>query len=689
MGNEEVFNEENPYIYGQFKSEPQKPGETKILRTPKTQNTNLLKSNIINCQTQLDCLEYHLKRRSNDNFLGTREYFPNEKKYGEYKWKSYTEIYKLSQYFLYGIEKLNLCPDIFVDDEIIGKNNYKFLGFYSVNREEWIVACFACQMNSIIITPLYDTLGINSIGFILEQTELETIIMEPKNIKKIIQMKEKNLLHNLKNIILLHSYDEDPKTLEENIQKLKSINLSIYHYENIIEKGKNCIKENENNIIQKKYKHAKPDSVYMICYTSGTSGNPKGAIIKQRSMCLAPHTMFTIGYIITEKDRVISFLPLAHIMEQLIFTGSMIYGTQTGFSSGSVSRLVEDLQKLKPTYLLAVPRILERVYKGIMEKVNKLNPFMQTMFEKAIEIKINNYKKYGILTHSLFDLLFFNKIKNILGGELNWMLSGGAPMQTEIVDRLKVMMCCPIIQGYGQTENCGGSLLCCIKDTTNISTGGLHDGNELKLVDLPEFGYYSNDINKDTGSLEPKGEICLRGDTIFAGYFKNKEETKKVLDDDGWFHTGDVGVIYTDKGNSINIIDRAKSLFKLSQGEYIAPEKVQNVLSNSKYINQIFLYGDSLYSYAIALIYPNKEECVKFVGNEDIWDNKMLINEIIKDCDIIGKENDLKGFELPKKILLIKEPFTQDNNMLTPTLKLKSNVIKKNYENEIKSLYKV
>ena len=108
MGNQEVFNEENPYIYGQFKSDPQKPGETKILRTPKTQNTSLLKSNIINCQTQLDCLEYQLKKRPNDNFLGTREYFPSEKKYGEYIWKSYTDIYKIAQYFLYGIDKLNL-----------------------------------------------------------------------------------------------------------------------------------------------------------------------------------------------------------------------------------------------------------------------------------------------------------------------------------------------------------------------------------------------------------------------------------------------------------------------------------------------------------------------------------------------------------------------------------------------------
>jgi long-chain acyl-CoA synthetase len=282
------------------------------------------------------------------------------------------------------------------------------------------------------------------------------------------------------------------------------------------------------------------------------------------------------------------------------------------------------------------------------------------------------------------------------------MLSGGAPIQRDILQRLKVMVGAPLVQGYGQTENAGSALLNSIYDTSSGTTGGVQNTTELKLIDLPEYGYLSTDVNPTTGIYEPRGEICFRGDTVFKGYFRNPEETNKILEKDGWLHSGDVGVILTGSGNSIKIIDRVKSLFKLSQGEYVAPDKVQTILGNSKYINQIFLYGDSHYSYAIALIYPELNECVKFLENknkemsnmdsdkikiEDICDNKDLINEIIKDCDEIGRKFDLKGFELPKKILIIKEPFSLENNLMTPTLKLKEKEIKNKYNEEIKNMY--
>ena len=174
------------------------------------------------------------------------------------------------------------------------------------------------------------------------------------------------------------------------------------------------------------------------------------------------------------------------------------------------------------------------------------------------------------------------------------------------------------------------------------------------------------------------------------------------MENDGWLHSGDVGVILTGSGNSIKIIDRAKSLFKLSQGEYVAPDKIQTILVNSKYINQMFLYGDSHYSYAVALVYPELKECIEFLKKaenginsvdydkfkiEDLCDSQELIDEIIRDCDEIGRKNDLKGFELPKEITIIKEPFSLENNLLTPTLKLKGKEIKNKYNLEIKKMY--
>ena len=698
MGNE-VFNDSHPFQYGVFTTE-KKPGETPILRRPDTLNA-LVKTNKINRNTQVDCVEYYKNLRPNSDFLGTRQYDSKNKKYTKYIWKSWSQIYDLSKLFLYGITKLDLCQEIKVNDESLGGEKImRFMGIYARNREEWIVGSLGCQMDSITIVTLYDTLGINSIEFIFNQTELTTIITETKNFEKLLNIKELNKLGKVKNIIYLHC-NEDEGNLEENKNKLKNLGLNLISYETIISIGKKCLEEKDINIINKPYKKVKPDDTFLICYTSGTMDNPKGAMVTTRSLTLATNVMYTIGYHLSGVDTILSFLPLAHIMEQLIFTVCLLYGTRTGFSSGKTDRLLEDIQALQPTYFCAVPRVYEKIYKTIMDNINKRGTLVKKLFDLALKVKIDNYEKYGKLTHAFFDPIFFNKIKNLFGGKITWMLSGGAALQRDILQGLKVMVCCPIVQGYGQTENAGSALLNSVYDTAAGTTGGVQNTTELKLVDLPEFNYLSTDINPNTGIPEPRGEICFRGDTVFKGYFKNISETKKIIDKDGWFHSGDVGIILTNNGNSIKIIDRAKSLFKLSQGEYVAPDKVQIILINSKYINQIFLYGESQYSYSVALVYPELNECIQFLKNEkilgeidydkikieDLCDNKNMEEEIIKDCNITGRKYDLKGFEIPRKIRIIKEPFSLENNLMTPTLKLKSKSIKAKYNDLIRNMY--
>ena len=698
MGNE-AFNESHPFQYGVFKTEQIK-GETPILVRPDSTN-NLSKKNIIDRYTQIDCVEYYKTLRPNSNFLGTREYFPNEKKYGKYIWKSWTQIYDLAKTFLYGITKYNLCPEISIDDDILGKNKkMRFMGIYSRNREEWIVGSFGCQMDSITIVTLYDTLGIHSIEFIFKQTELNTLLAETKNLENILKIKEENKLGKVKNIIYLHC-NEEVENLEEILEKLKKLGINLISYETIMSTGKKCLEEKDNEILNKKYKRVLPDDIFLICYTSGTMDNPKGAMITTRSLTLATNVMYTIGFHLNGEDRILSFLPLAHIMEQLIFTVCLVYGTQTGFSSGNTIRLLEDVQELQPTYFCAVPRVYEKIYQTIMDTINKKGFLIKKIFDKALATKIYNYEKYGKLSHAIFDPIFFNKIKNKFGGKMLWMLSGGAALQHDILQGLKVMVGCPLVQGYGQTENAGSALLNSIYDTCSGTIGGVQNTTELKLIDLPEFNYFSTDINPDTGVPEPRGEICFRGDTVFKGYFKDREETNSIFDKDGWLHSGDVGVILTKNGNSIKIIDRAKNLFKLSQGEYVAPDKVQLILLNSKYINQIYLYGESHFSYPIALVYPELNECIAFlkenkkmgeinydkISYDDLCGNNIMEEEIVKDCDIIGRKFDLKGFELPKKIRIISEQFSLENNLMTPTLKLKSKSIKDKYREEIRKLY--
>ena len=280
------------------------------------------------------------------------------------------------------------------------------------------------------------------------------------------------------------------------------------------------------------------------------------------------------------------------------------------------------------------------------------------------------------------------------------MLSGSSAMKTDILQKLKLMMCCPFVQGYGSTESGGICILNSMYDTCVGTIGTIENVAELKLVDLPEINYLSTDVNPETGAPEPRGELCYRG-CFFKGYFKNKEEYDHIVDKDGWLHSGDVGVILTNNGNSLKLIDRVKNLFKLNQGEYVAPDKVQKILMSSKYISQIFLYGESQYNYAIALIYPDLKECIGFlkeskkmgdmdydkISYNDLCCNKIMEDEILKDCNLVGRKLGLKGFELPKKLRLINEGFSVENNLMTPTLKLKQNNIRAKYKDELKKMY--
>ena len=660
-----------------------KKGETPIMRHPLMVNKELLKVNKFGVRTTWEAMENNIKTgKGCINMVGYRKRISKDNFEKKYSWNTYQYMYDTCINFAKGIELLKLCP-VF-HSKISG--DFKFLGIYSKNRVEWIISYLGSHANNATVVTIYDTLGEKAMEYIFWQTELETILIEACSLQKILKLIKEKRTNKLKNLIVVDIEDE-PQIIEE----LKALKINIYTFDEIIEKGKN----EGNNI---KLTPAKPESICTICYTSGTTGNPKGAMVSHQALESTIDCMDHTGFEYLKEDIYLSFLPYAHIMETLIFALIMTHGRTFAIFSGNIRNLVEDAQLCRPSIMTAVPRVFQRINGEIKKRVAKQSKLTQDIFNMAINLKMKDFKETGIITNPFFDSFIFDKVRNILGGKMRFMLVGSAPMDPDLLSFLQCAFSCKIVEGYGQTEDCAGVLITSQYDRVCQHLGGPGWNNEIKLVDVDELDYHSTDVDPKTGISHPRGELCVRGPLLFKGYLDDEENTKLAIDKDGWLHTGDVAMVLTEHGNAIRIIDRVKNIFKLQQGEYVAPEKIENVLSDSFYVEQIFVHGDSLQNYLIAIIVPNRNKVVEFLEQKGIncdnkncqeyFENDELKNEILKDLETIGRKADFKGFEIIKKLYLSPEPFTVENDLCTPTLKVRRHVAKKYFADKIKELYK-
>jgi len=281
----------------------------------------------------------------------------------------------------------------------------------------------------------------------------------------------------------------------------------------------------------------------------------------------------------------------------------------------------------------------------------------------------------------------FNKIKQSLGGNVRLMVSASAPIDRQVLDFFKVCFCCPVVEGYGLTETSGGSSLSWPEDPISGHVGGPLPCVKWRLKDVPEMQYMTSD------KPYPRGELQMKGSTIFKGYFKRQDKTDEAFDAEGWFCTGDVVAAYPN--GTVRIIDRSKNIFKLSQGEYIAPEKVENIFALSKFVEQSLVYGDSLKNCCVGIIVPNPATVKAWAAengkNVDDWAALMkspeLKKAIMDELDQIGKANKLSSLERPRDIYVTAEAFSVENDILTPTFKLKRNKGRDAYKQQIDAMY--
>ncbi|KAI3365505.1 hypothetical protein L3Q82_010582, partial [Scortum barcoo] len=616
-------------------------------------NNNLTSYYYADAKTIYEVFQRGLKVSGNGPCLGYRK--PGR----PYQWLRYKQVSDRAEHLGSGLLQKGLKP-----------NTDTFIGVFAQNRPEWIIGELACYTYSMVVVPLYDTLGPEALVFIINQAEITTVLCDNQTkAETLLQTRETGQTPVLKTIVIMDPFNS------ELVERGTKCGVDIVSMQDVEALGKSNLQ---------KPVPPKPEDLSIVCFTSGTTGNPKGAMLTHENVvsdAAGVIKAFETSVVPTTQDVSISFLPLAHMFERVVQTVMYGSGAKVGFFQGDIRLLPDDMKTLQPTIFPVVPRLLNRVYDKVQSGAK--SPFKKWLLDFAVERKFAEVREGIIRKNSLWDKLIFQKVQESLGGQVRVMVTGAAPISPSVLNFLRAVLGCQIFEAYGQTECTAGCTFTMPGDATSGHVGAPLPCNVVKLVDVEEMNYFASN---------GEGEVCIKGKNVFKGYLKDPEKTAEALDKDGWLHTGDIGKWLP--SGVLKIIDRKKNIFKLAQGEYIAPEKIENVYVHSEAVAQVFVHGDSLQSCLVAIVVPDPEVLPGFAKKlgcqgsiEDLCKNAELKKAILSDMTKLGKQAGLKSFEQVKDVYLHPKQFTIENGLLTPTLKAKRAELKALFQPQIDKLY--
>lgn len=523
----------------------------------------------------------------------------------------------------------------------------------SANKPEWNIVDHGLAQAGLIHVPIYPTISTDEYKYILEHADVKAIFVGSKTIFNKVSPVAAGL-NSLKDIF---SFDK--------IEGVRS-------YSEIIEEGRKnasaCFRELEeirNNI--------KPEDILTIIYTSGTTGNSKGVMLSHRNLlsnAIATSKAHEMGY----GNRAISFLPLCHVYERMMnyhfqYKGISIYYVE---NMGTISDVIKEV---RPHIFNTVPRLLEKIYDNIISKGRNLAFPKRQIFFWAVNLGLK-FRLKGNSAFYRFRLRFarrlvFSKWQEAMGGELQVMVSGGAALQPRL-EKIFWAAGLPVVQGYGLTETSPVIAVNPFRiDEIRLGTvGPVLEGVELRIAD--------------------DGEILCRGENVMIGYYKAPDLTAMTVDSEGWFHTGDIGIL--EDGKYLRITDRKKEMFKLSAGKYIAPQVIENKMKESELIEQAMVIGENQ-KFASALISPNfgylhdwcSKHKIQYRDNQDLIEIPEVLEQFSREIKELNKS--LGEHEHIKRFRLVTEEWTPQTGELSPTLKLKRNLISNHYGEIISEIY--
>ena len=534
------------------------------------------------------------------------------------------------------------------------------------NRKEWTFVDLAVQSLAGILAPIYPTSPPKDVAYIINDAGAKTLFLDTAaQLERVLQLRDEGQLDVLERIVVFDVESPDG----EGVVSLASL----------LDKGKDL----DDSVVDERVATLDPDAMATLIYTSGTTGDPKGVMLTHRNFISNVHAGFNrVGEDKFRDTMFLSFLPLSHSLERTCgYYMALRVGGTISYAE-SIEKLVQNLGEVRPTVLISVPRIYEKVYAKVLS--NASSGFKKVVFDWAMgvgqakafaEAERRPVPLYAKLFYPLAYKLVFSKLHNTLGGRLEFTVSGGAPLSKEIAIFLKAAGL-TVLEGYGLTETAPILTINGPHWTRFGAVGQVLEDIEVKIEPEPDV------------EREGEGEILARGPNIMLGYYHKDAATAEVMEEGGWFHTGDIG--YIDDDGFLYITDRKKELLKTSGGKYVAPAPIENALKLSPLIEQACVIGNRR-KFCSALICPDPLALSARLGKELPEDTSMLsdmpdVREVLK-AEVDRANQGLGKWEMIKTFAILPRPLGIDEGELTPTLKMKRRVIDEHFEDLIDGLY--
>lgn len=612
-------------------------------------------------RTGHDMFEVTALRIPNSPCLGWRLYDSAKKTFGPYEWMDYATVQK---------RRANLGVGIVEIHKQAGITNTKCgVGLWSQNRPESQITDLACMSQSLFTISLYDTLGAEASEYIIRHASIACVVTSLLHIPTLLKLKPR--LPSLKLIVSLDPLEsgEAPGLSKQDLLSAMAsdVGVKIFSIEQVEALGAS---------LNRPYNPPQPSDTITINYTSGTTGPPKGVVLSHAAAVAAASCSLATAFP-EPNDVLCSYLPLAHIFERMTEHVAFWSGARIGYFHGNVLELVDDFKALRPTTLPSVPRLYNRFGGAIRAQTVDQPGFKGALSRHVVATKLANLrdKSNPTVKHAFYDRIWSKKVAAALGlDRVRTMVTGSAPLDPSLQQFLRIVFANQFMQGYGLTESYAASLCQLAGDLTAGSCGAVLPALEACLQSVPDMDYLVTD------KPQPRGELLLRGNTLFDGYYKNAEETQKAMTKDGWFKTGDIATV--DAMGRFTIIDRRKNVLKLAQGEYISPERIEGIyLNGCNYLAQAYVHGDSVQTFLVAIFGVQPDTFAPFaskvlgrrVSATDLDQIRAAAAEeeirqaVLKDLDRIGRKNKFAGYERVKNCYLYLEPFSIENELLTPT----------------------